>query len=92
MTDNFLFLPKSEKANDKTSIFRPRYLGNVLTGAVAAVISWGLYGPLSAYYIVGTEQALAANAAPVKSRTLFGVPGGRDIDWGWGRTMANERS
>jgi len=86
MTDNGFLLPKSEEVNDKTSIFRPGYLGNVLIGAIAALISWGLYGPLSAYYIAGTEQALAANAAPDKvglslaslvGAILIGVGGAR---------------
>jgi len=66
MTDNGFLFPKSEKVNDKTSIFRPGYLGNILIGAIAALIFWGFYGPLSAYYIAGTEQALAANTAPDK--------------------------
>ena len=30
-------------------------LGNIVIGAVAAVISWGLYGPFSAAYLFGTS-------------------------------------
>ena len=64
MTDNGFLLPKSEQASGKTTVVRPGYLGNVLIGAIAAVVSWGLYGPLSAYFIAGTTEALKANASP----------------------------
>jgi len=91
MTDNGFLLPKSEKVNDKTSIFRPGYLGNVLIGAVAAVVSWGLYGPLSAYYIAGTEQALAANAAPDKvGLSLASLVGAILIGVGGARWLTSE--
>ena len=91
MTDNGFLLPKSEKVNDKTSIFRPGYLGNVLIGAVAAVVSWGLYGPLSAYYIAGTEQALAANAAPDKvGLSLASLVGAILIEVGGARWLTSE--
>lgn len=63
MTDNGFLLPKSEKENHH---LQTRVSGQLLIGAFPAVVSWGLYGPLSAYYIAGTEQALAANAAPDK--------------------------
>lgn len=49
MTDNGFVLPKFEKIN---GILRPGLLGNVLIGAVAAVISWGLYGPFTNYAVI----------------------------------------
>ena len=64
MTDNGFFLPRCEEAGNGATVWRPGFLVNVLIGAIAAVISWGLYGPLSAYLIVGTAQALATNPSP----------------------------
>jgi predicted MFS family arabinose efflux permease len=64
LSDNGFLLPKSETTSAGETILRPGFLGNVLTGAVAAVISWGLYGPLSAYVVLGTAQALSSNSPP----------------------------
>jgi hypothetical protein len=91
MTDNGFLVPKMEKVDDKTSIFRPGYLGNILIGAVAAVVSWGLYGPLSPYYIIGTEQALAANALPeTVGLTLAALVGAIMIGIGGARWLTSE--
>jgi hypothetical protein len=91
MTDNGFLRPKMEKVDDKTGIFRPGYLGNVLIGAVAAVVSWGLYGPLSPYYIVGTDQALAANALPeAVGLTLASLVGAIMIGIGGARWLTSE--
>jgi len=64
VTDNGFPLPRREPVDGDTAIVRPGWLGNVLVGAVAAVVSWGLYGPLSGYLVAGTPEALAANPAP----------------------------
>ncbi len=91
MTDNGFLVPKMEKVDEKTSIFRPGYLGNILIGAVAAVVSWGLYGPLSPYYIIGTEQALAANALPeTVGLTLAALVGAIMIGIGGARWLTSE--
>jgi hypothetical protein len=91
MTDNGFLRPKMEKVDEKTSIFRPGYLGNILIGAVASVVSWGLYGPLSPYYIIGTEQALAANALPeTVGLTLAALVGAIMIGIGGARWLTSE--
>jgi O-antigen/teichoic acid export membrane protein len=51
LTDNGFILPKYEDASGN-KIWRPGVVGNVLIGAVAAVISWGLYGPFSDFIIL----------------------------------------
>ncbi len=48
MTDNGFVFPKTDDANGN-KIWRPGMLGNIFTGAVAAVISWGLYGPFAEF-------------------------------------------
>jgi hypothetical protein len=90
MTDNGFVLPKSEKVNDTTSIWRPGYLGNVLVGAVAAVVSWGLYGPLSAYFIVGTEQAPVVNVVERVGLSLASLVGAILIGAGGARWLTSE--
>jgi hypothetical protein len=86
MTDNGFILPKREEVEGKTTILRPGYLGNILIGAVGAVVSWGLYGPLSSALVAGTEEALKANANPdqiglslasLVGAVLVGVAGAR---------------
>lgn len=51
-TDNRFGLPMVERA-DPSHTLRPGLLGNALVGGIAAIVSWGLYGPFSATYLVG---------------------------------------
>lgn len=64
LTDNGFLLPRTEPVDGGAAIVRPGWLGNVLVGAVAAVVSWGLYGPLGGYLVLGTPEAVAASPAP----------------------------
>lgn len=86
MTDNGFLLPQKASLDDSTSVLRPGFIGNMFIGAVAAVVSWGLYGPLSAVAIVGTQQAPAAGTtldqiglslASLTGAVLIGVGGAR---------------
>ena len=91
MTDNGFLLPRKEQASSGTTIVRPGYLGNVLIGAVAAVISWGLYGPLSAYFIAGTPQAIAANSSPeMVGLSLASLVGALLVGVGGARWLSSE--
>ena len=91
MTDNGFLLPKSESTSSGTTLLRPGYLGNVLVGAVAAVISWGLYGPLSAFAIVGTAEALKANVSPDKiGLSLASFVGALLVGAGGARWLSSE--
>jgi len=86
MTDNGFILPKKEDVDGKASVLRPGYLGNILIGAIGAVVSWGLYGPLSSVLIAGTPEALQTNVSPDKiglslaslvGAILIGIAGAR---------------
>jgi hypothetical protein len=61
LTDNGFALPRSKVVEDGISILRPGVFGNILIGAVAAGVSWGLYGPLATYIIIGSDKAMANN-------------------------------
>jgi hypothetical protein len=79
MSDNGFVLPKTADG-----IERPGYLGNVLIGAVAAGISWGMYGPFAQRYILGgppqpatPEQAPGLLVVTLVGAVLVGVGGAR---------------
>jgi hypothetical protein len=55
MTDNAFVLPKAEITQEKSKIYRPGILGNIIISGVAACVSWGLYGPFGAIYIAGGQ-------------------------------------
>ena len=48
LTDKGFIKPDKERVGD-VKVYRPGFIGNIFTGAIAAGVSWGLYGPLSSY-------------------------------------------
>jgi len=91
ITDNGFLLPKSEQASGGATVLRPGYLGNVLVGAVAALVSWGLYGPLSSLLIAGTDEALKAGASPDKvGLSLASLVGAVLVGVGGARWLSSE--
>jgi hypothetical protein len=84
MTDNGFLMPRQESVRD-TTIYRPGFLGNLIIGGVGALVSWGLYGPLSAYQLFSTSVGLDAtnwgtggvSLASLVGAILIGVSGAR---------------
>ena len=80
ISDNGFLLPKAEK-NDGTLIIRPGFIGNIAIGAVAASVSWGLYGPLSLTSIVpgpgASAQYFGMSLSALFGAVLVGVGGAR---------------
>lgn len=75
LTDNGFRLPKPEPAGN-TTIYRPGWIGNVIVGMVAAVVSWGLYGPLASYYVAvagGLKASAAAESIGITLSSLVGA-------------------
>ncbi|MFA4966430.1 MAG: hypothetical protein WC709_12475 [Thermoleophilia bacterium] len=90
LSDGGFRMPGRERATNAT-ILRPGWIGNVLVGAVAAAVSWGLYGPLAAYYVAGTSEALAANTEPETiGLALSSLVGAVLIGVGGARWLTNE--
>jgi hypothetical protein len=85
MTDNGFVFPKWEDANGN-KIWRPGMLGNVIIGAVAAVISWGLYGPFADYVFIGAPTANPA----IPYLTVSAFVGAILIGVGGARWLSNE--
>ncbi len=72
LADNGFAFPKHEKL-DGTVIIRPGFLGTIAVGAVAAVVSWGLYGPFASANLVGPDTLLANGAPSVAVSALMGA-------------------
>jgi hypothetical protein len=76
LSNNGFILPRSVPSTGGGTIWMPGVIGNVIVGAVAAVLSWGLYGSgagvpmLSAVKVDLTWAGFAA-------ATLVGVGGSR---------------
>jgi hypothetical protein len=90
ITDKGFYLPSKEQV-DSITIYKPGWIGNVIIGALAAAISWGLYGPLAAYFIAGTKEAMTTNATPDKiGLTLSSLVGAALLGVGGARWLTSE--
>jgi hypothetical protein len=87
MTDNGFVMPRAEDAGSGVTIYRPGFLGNALIGAVAACISWGLYGPAATAYLVGGGSTPGAAASGV---TVAAFTGAILVGVGGARWLTNE--
>ena len=86
LSDNGFVMPRAETTG-VGSIVRPGFLGNILIGAVAAAISWGLYGPFASAVVFGAPM----EANPVKpSLSLSALVGAVLIGIGGARWLTNE--
>ena len=79
ISDNGFALPRTEKV-DSMSVVRPGFIGNIVIGAVASGVSWGLYGPLSLVQIlptIGNPTQVAMTLSALVGAVLVGVGGAR---------------
>jgi|SRR5262245_31576799 len=80
LTENGFILPKPE-AVENGSIIRPGIIGNILIGAAAATISWGLYGPFAATIIIGSSaeppSGIGISLSSLAGAILVGVGGAK---------------
>lgn len=78
LSDNGFVLPKLD-----SGIVRLGILGNLILGAFAAVVTWGLYGPLKDAVILGThtpgEVAATLTVTALVGAALAGAGGARVI-------------
>ncbi len=70
-------LPQLDK---NAGVFRPGWIGNAVVGAVAALVIWGLYGPLATTVLLG-EGANTVKAslrvADLMGAIVTGIGGSR---------------
>jgi len=77
LADNgFIIRPFMERRVQGAHIIHPGFVGNVLIGAVAAVVSWGLYGPFASMDLLERE-ALSLTPSTFASSILVGVAGAK---------------
>ena len=84
--NNFLVLPKFHKIDDGEEVFRPGILSNVLIGSIAALISWGLYGPWGQVVVFGPQRT----DVPLPSLTLSALICAILVGIGGARGLSNE--
>jgi len=76
------FVSPSEETSGGVTIVRPGLAGNVILGAVAAFISWGLYGAFSNAIVwgslsgIGTED-ISVSISSIAGAILVGIGGSR---------------
>lgn len=65
----------------EAKVFRPGWIGNVVVGGLAALVFWGLYGPMSGVVLIGPRDPGAVTAvlrvSELFGSLLTGVGGGR---------------
>jgi hypothetical protein len=84
LSDNKFLLPHTETvdSNSRSGIVLPGLIANAMVSGVAAVLSWGLYGPMASSYLAGGphEQNLSSGGvtmAAFAGAILVGVAGAR---------------
>lgn len=90
MTDNGFILPSVVNIDSGAKVVRPGCLKNIIIGAIAAGISWGLYGPLANYFVVGTKEALTQNPTTGYGLTLGSIVGAVLVGIAGARWLTNE--
>jgi hypothetical protein len=60
----------------EAKVWRPGWIGNVVVGAVAAPVIWGIYGPLAGHAITGADK-IDLTLAQVFVSVVIGLGGGR---------------
>jgi hypothetical protein len=86
LSDNGFILPRKEEQNN-TRIIRPGFLVNIFIGGIAALVSWGLYGPFAGVFIIGGN--IDPNAG-ITGLSLSSVIGGLLVGVSGARWLTNE--
>src|SRR5262245_6738868 len=82
-TDNSFALPRPVKDGKAVVAWQAGIIGNIITAVIAALISWGLYGPSGNLLIIGTAPAgttptpVQLTVATLATAILIGFGGAR---------------
>lgn len=72
-----LHLPRKDA---DAGVYRPGWVGNVIVGGFAAVIFWGIYGPLASATFVGDDDTplrIVLRVGEFFGSVVTGIGGGR---------------
>ncbi|HPC90577.1 MAG TPA: hypothetical protein PLN19_09345 [Methanothrix sp.] len=86
VSDNGFVRPSEETAGDVV-IIRPGIAGNLILGAVAAFISWGLYGAFSNFVVWGASSGMGTGEISV---SISSIAGAVLVGIGGARWLTNE--
>jgi hypothetical protein len=91
LTRNGFVLPVVKSIGGE-SIFIPGFLGNIIVGALAAALSWALYGPAAGLAIVTSPGPAPATLAPspTVSLSLASLAGAVLVGFAGGRWITSE--
>jgi hypothetical protein len=73
-----------------SNVLAPGFIGNVLAGAVAALLSFGLYGPFSTMSILGASQSPPSGSVVSPQLTLAALAGAVLVGFSGGRWITAE--
>jgi len=81
ISDNGFALPCKENVNN-VIIFRPGFIGNIMIGAVASLITWGFSGSYSNTMLFGPQASIGTDnynlsISTLASSLLVGIGGAR---------------
>jgi hypothetical protein len=79
ISDNGFIFPREETI-ENVCIVRPGVIGNVLLGAVASFVSWGLYGSYSGVFLLGEStgaEEIDITLSAIAGAILIGIGGAR---------------
>ncbi|MGQ0615253.1 MAG: hypothetical protein ACT4PV_16090 [Planctomycetaceae bacterium] len=71
---------KLPKLDLQAGVFMPGWIGNAIVGAIAALVLWGLYGPLASAVVIGDgSEAVKASLrmADVAGALVTGLGGSK---------------
>lgn len=87
LIDKGLELPHVVAKGDGTSLLVPGFIGNILTGAIAAGLSWLLYGPNSQATISANGGPIAMTLATLGGAVLVGMAGAGWLTNAFGKSL-----
>ncbi|HEY3054478.1 MAG TPA: hypothetical protein VGK31_00960 [Thermoanaerobaculia bacterium] len=61
------------------NVYSPGWIGNVVIGAIAALVFWGLYGPMAKVAVIGSTQSgvpIAFTVAELAGSVVTRIGGG----------------
>jgi hypothetical protein len=71
-------LPRMQQADGGVRVFQPGFLGTAIVGAVAAGVSWGLYGSLANDIVIPAPAASSTTASGTDEKSAAGPDCGSD--------------
>jgi len=86
-TENGFVMPKWD-GHGGLRIWRPGFFGNIVVGLIAALVSWGLYGPFANAVVIPLSKTPSDSASP--TITLASVVGAILIGIGGAKWLTSE--